>query len=657
MCIKDYLTNNNNRENIMERYNPKNWKMFTKSSTLVISVVALFLVSYFTFILPLVEQDLLKNKQNDVSHAVEVAFGIIESYSNLAESGVITESEAKETAKRLISQIRYNTNEYFWINDYDLKMVMHPINKSLDGTDLSNKKDANGTMMFVNMVDVVKKDGRGFVNYQWENPASKKVEDKVSFVAGFKKWEWIIGSGIYLTEVEETIAALRNNVLQVLLVVTLLSLLAGYYFATKISKPLKALNEAASKVSNGDVNVSVNHDTKDELGKLSNSFNLMVGNIKSSIEEIQKKSEEAENATVEAQKAQTKAVYQQEYLAKNTRIILTEMEKFANGDLSVSVKAEKDDDEIGMLFNGFNKAVSNIRGMISKVQEAVQAAASASSQISASSEELAAGAQEQSAQASEVASAIEQMATTIMETTKNVTGATENAKHAGTVANEGGKAVIDTIDGMVRIAEVVKKAAETVEKLGSSSDQIGEIIQVIDEIADQTNLLALNAAIEAARAGEHGRGFAVVADEVRKLAERTTKATKEIAVMIKQIQMDTNGAVESISKGKEEVELGKELAHKAGNSLNLIIESSKKVVDDVTQVASASEEQSSAAEQISRSIEGINSVTQETAAGTQQIARAAEDLNRLTDNLQNMIDSFKLDRNERHQSERKQLAV
>ncbi|MCL6097096.1 MAG: methyl-accepting chemotaxis protein, partial [Bacteroidetes bacterium] len=175
-----------------------------------------------------------------------------------------------------------------------------------------------------------------------------------------------------------------------------------------------------------------------------------------------------------------------------------------------------------------------------------------------------------------------------------------------------------------------------------SSNEIGEIVQVIDDIADQTNLLALNAAIEAARAGEQGRGFAVVADEVRKLAERTTKATKEIATMIRQIQKDTEGAVVSMNEGTTEVEKGKVLADKAGHALKQIISGAEEVVDISTQVAAASEEQSSAAEQISRNIESISSVTNQSASGVQQIARAAEDLNRMTVNLQDLIARFKL---------------
>ena len=256
---------------------------------------------------------------------------------------------------------------------------------------------------------------------------------------------------------------------------------------------------------------------------------------------------------------------------------------------------------------------------------------------------MAAGANEQSAQASEVATAVEQMTKTIFETTKNTTTAASASKNAGKVAVEGGKVVEETIKGMIRISEVVKQSAETVLELGRSSNEIGEIVQVINDIADQTNLLALNAAIEAARAGEQGRGFAVVADEVRKLAERTSKATQEIAGMIKHIQKDTDGAVQSMQQGTKEVENGKLLAEKAGDSLKEIITGAERVADIVTQVAAASEQQSRASEQITQNIELITNVTQQSATGVRQIAHAAEELNQLTGNLQSLISGFKVD--------------
>ena len=333
---------------------------------------------------------------------------------------------------------------------------------------------------------------------------------------------------------------------------------------------------------------------------------------------------------------------EEEYLNRSTKKMLHEMDKLAKGDLTANLTPERKNDTISELFYGFNNTVKNIRDTILHVSEAISATASASAEISTSSEEMAAGAQEQNSQANEVAGAIEQMTKTIIDNARNISNVAISSQEAGTLANNGKQIVDQTIVGMNKIAEVVNEAARTVEALGESSHKIGAIVKVINEIADQTNLLALNAAIEAARAGEHGRGFAVVADEVRKLAERTTGATKEITEMITTIQNDTSGAVKSMNAGTEEVSRGRDLAYSAGSSLEKINDSTLVVVDLVTQVASASEEQSTTSEEISRSIEGISQVTQESAAGIEQIAHAAEDLNRLTENLQSIMSSFKI---------------
>ncbi len=330
------------------------------------------------------------------------------------------------------------------------------------------------------------------------------------------------------------------------------------------------------------------------------------------------------------------------------------MEQMSQGDLTARMTGEYKGN-----YKRLQKYVNNLGDSLSsalkEVVDAISATSSTSSQISSSTEEMAAGVEEQSQQASEVAASVDEMTKTILDTTKNATQATSASKQYGDIAKEGGKVVNDTIDGMNKIADVVQKSAQTVQQLGKNSEQIGEIIQVIDDIADQTNLLALNAAIEAARAGEQGRGFAVVADEVRKLAERTTKATKEIAAMIKQIQKDTEGAVISMEEGTKIVEDGKKLADRAGNSLRQIINGAEKVVDIITQVAAASEEQSASSEEISKNIEAISSVTQQSSAGIQQIARAAEDLNRMTDNLENIVSRFKLASNEKSENQEESL--
>lgn len=445
--------------------------------------------------------------------------------------------------------------------------------------------------------------------------------------------------GIKLDERNQSINFIRIAFLILAFIAIAIFVVITFMFSVKIMNPIKKLADGAAKVAAGNLSVQVQYNSNDELGELSKSFNSMVISLNKAEKELVDEKSSIEKKVEEAVK---KSELQKEYLTKSINTLLVEMDKFSSGDLSVSLKSEKDNDMVADLFNGFNKVVSNISNMICNVTDAVKATSQASLQISTSSEEMAAGAQEQSAQTSEVAAAIEEMTRTILETTHNATTAAQKSKDAGQVAIQGGKVVEDTISGMNRIAEVVKQSADIVKTLGKNSDQIGEIIQVIDDIADQTNLLALNAAIEAARAGDQGRGFAVVADEVRKLAERTTKATKEIAGMIKKIQNDTGSAVSAIEMGTEEVEKGKLLAGKAGDSLKEIIRETNEVVDVINQVAAASEEQSATSEQISKNIEGISNVTHESAAGVQQIASASGNLNELTDNLQKLISNFKL---------------
>jgi methyl-accepting chemotaxis protein len=299
-------------------------------------------------------------------------------------------------------------------------------------------------------------------------------------------------------------------------------------------------------------------------------------------------------------------------------------------------------DEVAQLAGAFNQFVDKLHDIIMRVAGNSQQVASAAIQLSSSAEEMATGTEQMSVQASTIATAGEQMAATSTDIARNCTYAA-NASGMASEAAEAGAIVVDrTIEVMNRIAARVRQSAETIDSLGQRSDQIGEIVGTIEDIADQTNLLALNAAIEAARAGEQGRGFAVVADEVRALAERTTKATKEIGEMIRSIQQETRSAVSMMEQGVKEVELGTSEASRSGVALKEILEQINSVTSQVNQIATAAEEQTATTLEISSNIQQITVAVTETSKGVQDSAMAANQLARLSEDLKMLVAQFKL---------------
>ncbi|MEI6206483.1 MAG: methyl-accepting chemotaxis protein [Desulfuromonadales bacterium] len=299
-------------------------------------------------------------------------------------------------------------------------------------------------------------------------------------------------------------------------------------------------------------------------------------------------------------------------------------------------------DELAEISRYFNLFIEKLRDMIRNIAQTSTQVASASSKLHDTADRISTGSEEVAAQAGTVATAGEEMSATASDIAKNCQFAAEGAQHASHSAHNGVQVVERTVAVMGQIAEKVQESAKTVESLGARSDQIGAIIGTIEDIADQTNLLALNAAIEAARAGEQGRGFAVVADEVRALAERTTRATKEISEMIKAIQRETKGAVAVMEQGVHQVEAGTEEASKSGQALQDILQQVNDVALQVNQIATAAEEQTATTGEISNNMMQITEVVQQTARGAQESATAAAQLSGNAEELQRLVRQFKL---------------
>ena len=322
------------------------------------------------------------------------------------------------------------------------------------------------------------------------------------------------------------------------------------------------------------------------------------------------------------------------------RIMLMDISQ-GEGDLTKRLD-DTTKDELAEISKYFNLFIEKLHRIISQISSTSTQVASASTQLQATAEHIATGAEEVAAQAGTVATAGEEMSATSGDIAQNCQMAAEGAQRASQAASDGADVARHTIDGIRSRGEKTRENAVIIESLGTRSDQIGAIVATIEDIADQTNLLALNAAIEAARAGEQGRGFAVVADEVRNLATRTTNATKEIGGMIRAIQTETKQAIASMEEGVKGTERGVIEAAQMETSLNNILQQVNDVAMQVNQIATAAEEQTATTSEISSNMLQITEVVQQTSQGAHESATAAAKLNGNAEELQRLVHQFKL---------------
>jgi twitching motility protein PilJ len=320
--------------------------------------------------------------------------------------------------------------------------------------------------------------------------------------------------------------------------------------------------------------------------------------------------------------------------------LLDEMGDLADGDLTVS--ATVTEDITGAIADSVNYTIDALRSLVEQINSTTMQVASAAQETQATALHLTDASDHQSQQISDVSSAITQMAASIEQVSENATRSSDVAKQSVTLAIQGNDAVKKSIDGMDTIREQIQETSKRIKRLGESSQQIGEIVELINDIAEQTNILSLNAAIQATMAGEAGRGFAVVADEVQRLAERSSDATKQIDALVKTIQSDTREAVSSMERSTSEVVSGAKLSQGAGTALAQIETVSHQLADLINNISENAKQQANAAVSTSDSMNVIQEITMQTSTGTNESAASIGRLLELTSELRKSVSGFKL---------------
>ena len=320
--------------------------------------------------------------------------------------------------------------------------------------------------------------------------------------------------------------------------------------------------------------------------------------------------------------------------------LLDELGDLADGDLTV--QATVTEDFTGAIADSINYSIDQLRSLVQTINNSAVQVASAAQETQSTAMHLAEASEHQAQEIAGASAAVNEMAVSIDQVSANAAESAAVAERAVAIANKGAEVVQATIHGMDTIREQIQETSKRIKRLGESSQEIGDIVSLINDIADQTNILALNAAIQASMAGEAGRGFAVVADEVQRLAERSAAATKQIETLVKTIQTDTNEAVISMEATTAEVVKGARLAQDAGVALEEIENVSKTLADLIQNISNAARQQAASAGHISNTMNVIQEITSQTSAGTTATARSIGNLAEMAQEMRNSVAGFRL---------------
>ncbi len=530
---------------------------------LLLAITIALLVVPFTIMISDYKYDLTSAKQNKTRQLVEVSHGVLEHFYQLQTKGILSEQDAQNNAMQTIKQLRYEKSDYFWINDLQPKMVMHPIKPDLDGQGLSEFKDPTGKKLFMEMVSVAKSDGAGFVNYMWPKPGSSVDVEKISYVQLFKPWGWIIGTGVYIDDINALVAQrIKSTIIQgcaALVALVILFSLIG----RSITRPCDATQKALEEIAEGE------------------------------------------------------------------------------GNLSTQLPVEGND-EFAAIARAFNRFIQKIHGSIATISPISHSVSDSVSTINSIAEQTAKQSGEQLSSVNSVAAAMTELQSNNQEVAQFARNAAQAAQVASEKSHQGQNAISQATAYMNALSESLSNTEVSSQELAQQANNVGTVLEVIRSIAEQTNLLALNAAIEAARAGEQGRGFAVVADEVRTLATRTQKSTDEIEQIVSDLQSRAGSLSSSMNDTQRQSHSTLEQAATAQQVLQEINQQVDEILNMNEHIAAASGQQSEATDEISRNLAQFTQHAEQTSQDVKQLSHTSEQLIADSRTLSKSFSVFKL---------------
>ncbi|WP_397458865.1 methyl-accepting chemotaxis protein [Pseudomonas asplenii] len=530
---------------------------------LILVLAVALLLTLGLLMLKQIHDDLYQAKAQKTQHVVQTASGILDYYHGLETAGTLGREAAQKQALSAIRGLRYDKNDYFWINDLRPVMVMHPANPKLEGQDLSGVKDPDGYALFNEMVTLAKAKGGGMINYRWPKPGASAPVQKTSYVQLFEPWGWIIGSGVYIDDLQ---AEFYDQVRDASLIGTAIALLLAvlvWLIGRSIVSPLQETVQAMANIASGESDLTRTLDTHGQ-------------------------------------------------------------------------------DEVTQLARHFNAFTNKLRGVVSQLQASASELGQSSGDLGSNALQAQARSQQQSQQMEMVATAINQVTYGVQDVAKNAEQAASEVRDAENQARQGQLNIDNSLQQIDQLSATIAQAVEVMRTLSAESTQIGGVLEVIRSIAEQTNLLALNAAIEAARAGEQGRGFAVVADEVRLLAQRTQKSTAEIQAMIERLQNHSEAAVKVIGESSRASQQTIEQAGLAGESLTAIGQALRNLNGLNASIASATLQQSHVAEEINQNVTEAANLSHSNAVAAEKSSADSDRLRVLSEQLNGLLRQFRI---------------